>query len=148
MTEETKKRDVKLQYSGMQVADHSQQRWGVKLQPNHVFEDVLNPAFWSIQANRFTQGDLIDIRTEDGRFYAEAYVTDVYNTGVKLQILRHVQLDGHIEGKVETAGYTVEWKGPSWKFCVIRKIDGAIMVKNLTTKEAAADWLEDNAKAA
>jgi len=150
MTEEKEKpiRDVKLQYGNLQTADHANTRWGATIAPEHTLEDIKRPAFWSITAKRFTMGDIIDVRTEDSRFYAELYVTGVSDTGIKVQVMRHFSLDGHIEEDVETAGYKVVFKGPSWRFCVVRKIDDTVMVKNLPTKEAAALWLQDNSKAA
>jgi len=151
MTEETKEkpiRDVKLQWGMLQTADHGHTRWGATLTPDQTPEDVMRPDFWSIPAKRISAGDFIDVRTEDGRFYMELYVTDANDIGVRVQILRNIPLDGHIEGDIETAGYVVQWKGPSWKFCIVRRIDNTVAAKNLPTKEAAALWLQDNAKAA
>lgn len=149
--EEVKKapiRDVKLRYGALNVSEHAQTRWGATIPASHTVEDIQRPAYWSILAKRFTLGDIIDIRTEDGRFYIEAYVTGVDTTGISLQIMRNVPLDGYFDGDVETPGYMVVWKSPSWRYCVVRKSDNAVMVKNLPTKEAAADWLEDNKRAA
>ena len=151
MTEEKKEeviRDVKLQYGGMNTADHYQTRWGALLKAGHGMEDVTRPAYWSILAPRLTKGDIIDVRTEDGRFYAEIYVTGVKTTGITVQVLRHVELDGHVKGPIETPDFVYAYKGPSWGHCVIRREDAMVMVKNLESKAEALLWIKDQFKTA
>jgi len=151
MTKETKEkpiRDVKLQYGGLNTADHSQTRWGVKILPDHTMDDVRTAACWSIQASRITKGDIIDVRTEDDRFYAELYVTGVKTTGVEVQVMRHMELAGHVDGPIETPDFVYAWKGPSWGHCVIRKADSMVMIKNLKTKAEALLWIKEQMQAA
>jgi hypothetical protein len=143
MTEPTEvKRDVKLAGGACQTFDHFTGRWSVVLAPFHEYTDCANPAFWSIVAPRIGRDDIIEVRTEDQRFFAELYVIDSNQQGLSVVEMRYKDLQGKIPELAADTGYIAKWKGPQLKWCVIRDSDDVVMQKQLVSKAAAHTWIQ------
>jgi hypothetical protein len=136
-------RDVKLRTGSFRLAEEAQNRFSAMLEASHTMEDVMNPGFWSINAKRIKQHNIIDIRTEDTRFYAECYVLKATPTGVVLRVLRHFDLQEGVAKGSEHDEYFHKWLGTSWQHCVVRKSDNSVMAKNLSSKGEAMAWIEE-----
>ena len=143
MTEPTEvKRDVKLSGGAFQTADHYSTRWGAVLSPFHEYTDCFNPAFWSINAPRVERDSIIEVRTEDQRFFAELYVVDANRQGISVVELRHFDLQPDTINLSPDVGYKVQWKGPQWRYCVIRDSDNAMVQKHMKSKAEAHSWIQ------
>ena len=146
----TARRDVKLRSGGLQTADHATTRWSATLPPEHVYKDLFSGAYWSIVARRISIDDIIEVRTEDQRFYAEMYVLDANQTQVIVKEMSYFDLQEDAEALAinRDPEYTYAWKGPAWRHCVIRISDGEVMAKNLGSKAEAYRWIAVRQKAA
>jgi len=141
MTDPTK-RDVKLNGGAFQTADHYATRWGAVLSPFHEYKDCFNPAFWSINAPKIERDSIIEVRTEDQRFFAELYVVDSNRQGISVVELRYFDLQGDVPVLEADVGYSPKWKGPQLRWCVIRDSDAAMMQKQLKSKAQAISWIQ------
>ena len=149
MTEEVEKkeekpRDVTLPTGAFHEASIAANRWAVTLPYEHTYEDCFNPKFWSFIARRVSVGDIIDVRTIDQRFYAELYVIESSRIHVSVVELRHFELNNLAGSKQIDLELKPTWKGPSWRWCVIRQTDGEIMTRNLPSQSAAEKWIALN----
>ncbi len=141
-------RDVKFQQSQLQESGIARNRWGLCLAYEQEFDDLMNPQSWSHIANRIRVSDIIDVTTIDQRFYAELYVLDCSRVHVNVGVMRHMPLSEMQGSDNISLEYKPVWKGPGWRWCVIRQTDGAVMTKNLPHKAAAANWIKMNEHAA
>lgn len=110
--------------------------------------DYLDPAFWSLVANKFTVGDTVEIRDDAMSYWGEYLVLACEPTWAKLHKLREVKLASTATKQdAVAAGYEVDFKGPHLKYCVIRQSDKEIVHRQSQTREAAENWLRDHLKA-
>jgi hypothetical protein len=142
MTKEA--RNVKMRTGALQTSDHFNPRWSAYLEPEHDMDDVLNPAFWSINAPRIERDAIIEIRTVDQRFFAEVYVMAASKSEVIVKVLRHYDLQGEVAAltKAEMDQYDVVWKGPTAKWCVVRRADKVKLAERLEDKGEAHNWIK------
>lgn len=111
-------------------------------------EDLLDPAYWSLIANRMTVGDTIEVRDDAMTYWAELLVLACEPTWAKTMLLREHKLGSTVTKQDQVkAGYEVEFKGPHLRYCVVRQSDKEIVHKQSQTREQAEDWLRDHLKA-
>jgi hypothetical protein len=111
-------RPPKLAPRNFLLASFSTQRWSVAFPADVKYERVFDPEFWAHVAQRIKPNDIIEVHAEDGAFFAELYVRSAHRTGVVVQELRLVPLDG--ETAPEAVKLTALWKGPVRKWTVMR----------------------------
>ena len=139
---EEKPRDVQLTSGRIKLASEAANRWGVTLTPDMTYEDILTPRFWAHVAVRFTNGDLIDVRTDNETHYGLFYVIDCSRIHTTLKELMWISLEDKKGASVDYADdYEYKWKGPHLKHCVIRKQDGEMMQKEIASKADALQWI-------
>lgn len=111
----------------------------VTVEPDIKFETVLKPDFWSHVEPKLKPYDRIEVRTDDGRYYAELLVLSKITGAVKVHVLNKADLhEEELVGKsVTTANYQVKWKGPHMKFCIVRVADGKVVEEELDNKDQA-----------
>ena len=136
------KRDVKITQGAFQTSDHYSTRWGAVLSPHHEYSDCFTPGFWSIISHRVDRDSIIEVRTEDQRFFAELYVIDSNRQGLSVVELTHFDLQGEDVALADDADYEVKWKGPQWRYCVIRKSDDVMVQKHMKTKAEGHAWVQ------
>lgn len=137
-----KPRDVQLTSGRIKLASEAANRWGVTLTPEMTYEDLLTPRFWAHVGVRFTNGDLIDVRTDDETHYGLFYVIDCSRIHAKLKEIMWVSLEGGEKVSVENPNdYEYKWKGPHLKHCVARKMDGELVQKEMASKADALQWI-------
>jgi len=135
-------RDVKQQPGGFRPIEVLTSEHDAVLAPDHEYSDCFVPSFWSIIAPLVGRDDIIRVRTEDQRFYAELYVVDANRQGLSVVEMRHISLQKEVPELAPDADYEVKWKGPQWRYCVVRKSDNAMMQKHLTDKVDAYNWIQ------
>lgn len=92
-------------------------------------------------------GDRIEVRAEDGSYFAELIVQDAGRLYAKVAKLMHVDLESVEvrEESMKSGEYEVKWQGPQLKWCVLR---GKDRLKDGMTKGEAASWMAEHMKAA
>lgn len=113
-------------------------------------EDLLKPSYWAHVSPKFKPLDTVEARAEDGSFYAQLIVRDRGRNWAKVAFLPGYPLmfsDIVDVPTMDVAGeYEVVWKGPQYKFRVMRKSDNHIMKEGFTDKESARKWVLEHLK--
>lgn len=100
-----------------------------------AFEQVLNPEFWAYVEPKLKPYDLIEVRSDDGLFFAKLLVLDKTKGAVKTKVIYKVDLD--TKEKLESTVFRADWKGPHKKWCVIRESDNVIVEEGIASKQDA-----------
>lgn len=125
----------------VQAADHGRNVWLVTSETGDHPEDFLEASYWANVSKDFRPFDHVEVRTDDGTYWAEFLVLASDRTWAKLHLLREARLA--LVDEVETSPeFKVLWKGPHKKFCVIRISDSSAVHEGEQEKGQAVLWLE------
>lgn len=140
--------DLKLMPSRMQQAEYGRTDFVVTVEQGVSVTDLQKEGFWSLVCARFRPYDRIEVRTDDGSYWAELLVLGCDRAWAKVHVLREASLTTtDVAMSQAESTYRVNWKGPHRKFCVIRKADGIIVHEGEQLKESAQTWARDHEKA-
>lgn len=111
------------------------------------FEEVLEPEYWVLCAQKLRVGDEIKVHTDDGTYYGLLYVRDVSspamgkvnNRAVVAELAFH-QL-GPVKRDLRTKTHEAKFMGPHLKWCVIALSDGSVLKDGFSTAEEAQGWM-------
>ena len=149
MTEE-KKRDVKLNHTRMKEGQFVRNLWVVTVEQGVTREDLTNPGFWAHVAFQLRPYDRLEVRSDDGIFFAEYLVLACERTYAKVKELSWISLTTKdvalSQDEADLEKFEYKFRGPHAKHSIIRKSDGAVMVEKLETQDQARQWLLDNKK--
>jgi hypothetical protein len=126
----------------LQLAEHALQFHVYTAESGDYPEDFLKPEYWSLVATKFQPYDHIEVRADDGTYWAEFLVVSCDRTWARVHKLRDARLQVANEQPVDP-DYKVEWKGPHKKWCVIRQGDKSIVHDGEAEKSFAVRWLEE-----
>lgn len=147
--------DVKLAPLRLQLAEYARQLWTVTLEAGTDPAVLDQPAFWSLVAARFSPYDKIEVRADDGSYYAEYIILGCDRTWAKLQMLFKAQEPSTdvvtIAAAMQQApapDYLVKWRGPLKKWSVIRVADQMMVCEGQQTRIMAENWLANHRKVA
>lgn len=126
--------------------------WCVNVPAGHAPEDILAPGYWAHAATSMKGFDKLEVRAEDGSWYAEYLVLDCARTWAKIvPIVGPIRLDGgrlhkppatSAEITAAMNDYEVKFRGPRlWS--VVRISDGAVLKENEHQRETCEGWLRD-----
>ena len=117
-------------------------------------EDLLRPDFWSNIAAQVKPWDEIEVLSDDGTFYGEYLVLSCSKTWVKVKEMRYEDLT---QGAKKTNGvgvaeesqseFSVKWRGPVLKWCVIRILDKQPIKDGFVSEADARTALDEYLKA-
>lgn len=117
------------------------------------FEDILKPEYWAHVAQSLRPWARIEVRAEDGSYFAELLVVNCGRLWAKVAVLRKVDL-GDMASEAVPANpdpsFSVMWRGPHAKHAVMRlgKAGGKeVLREGFETKDEAATWMADHIKA-
>lgn len=140
--EDQKKREPGMAVPNrVQMAEHGRNIHLYTAPAGAAPEDMLAPAYWGLVSKNFAPYDHVEVRTDDGRFWAEYIVIASDRTWAKLHPLRVVELPNAQLEEVDP-GYKIEWKGPHLKFCVLRVSDGSSVHEGEQERSGAVSWLQ------
>lgn len=112
--------------------------------------DLLSADYWSHAAAQMKPWDRIEVRANDGTWFAELLVLDVSRNWAKVAMLSLTKLtsiDVSQSGAQAALPYRVEYKGPQLKWVVIRKTDQEVVHSGETSVEGATLWMNERIKA-
>jgi hypothetical protein len=102
-------------------------------------DEVMHPQFWTHIAPKVRAYDVIDVRAEDGRYWAQLLVVRASLKEVVVRMYNYVDLDPALaqmeDLKIE--GMLVAWKGAHDKFVVIRDQDKVIVRTGIDSRSQA-----------
>ncbi len=143
MTEENRQ----LPAGRLHLAEHERNTWVVNVEQGTDSKELKNPLFWAHIAAKLRPYDKIEVRVDDGVFYAEYLVLSSGRTWAKVKELGHYPLTSTDVSMTQAAGvegeYETKWRGPQLKFCVMRKADGAPIKEGMKDKEEASKFLRE-----
>lgn len=108
--------------------------------------DLLQPSFWDRVSSRLRPGDRIRVDAVDASWLAELLVRTASRTEAKVVMLNFHdlnKLDKAAKELNEADPIEVVYKGPTLRYCVVRKSDNARLVEKLETREQAMDWIKN-----
>lgn len=108
--------------------------------PEHP-EDFLEPEFWALVAKEFTVGDRVEIRDDGMTYWAEFLVLACDRTWAKVHKLREHRLVP-VEELQLSDDFTIQYKGPHLKWCVLRVSDNSIVHEGEQERTGAVTWLD------
>lgn len=127
-------------------ADQIRNVWSVVPEEGTPISAMLDPAYWTHVARRLRPSDLIEVRAEDGSFFAVLYVHYVERLSAKVSVLSQTIFDAEAT-PTDDANFDVMWKGPHHRHAIVRKSDKRTIQHGFESREAAMHWLADNMKA-
>jgi hypothetical protein len=138
---------TQLAANRLHLAEHRRNVFDVIPEHGTPFDEILKEGYWAHVSAKMKPGDRVEVRAEDGSYYAELIVQDAGRLYAKVAVLTHVKLDSVdvTEGGLAANGLEVAWKGPQLKWCVLR---GKDRLKEGMDKGAAVQWMNSHAKAA
>ena len=110
-------------------------------------KDLLNPPFWAFVAYKMNPFDLVEVRRDDGAFWALLLVLGSDRTWARVEtlVLKHIaKPDAAQVQKDQMAGYKYEWKGPRLMHCIVRISDGEIVHQQAASKADAMHWFNEH----
>lgn len=143
---EEKKRDVKLNHTRMKEGQFVRNLWVVTVEQGVNRDDLMNPGFWAHVAFQLRPYDRLEVRSDDGLFFAEYLVLSCERTYAKVKELSWASLTSQdvAMSQEDLEQYEYKFRGPHAKHSVIRKSDGVVMVEKLETQDQAKQWIIDN----
>ena len=146
MGEAAEKRNVVLGPGRLKVGEHARISWDVVVPVEVEIADLEDKNFWSLHAERFTDSvDEVRVIRDDMAWVAYCIVLRHSRNWAQLKVLHFYEL-GDVEPRKESDTYSIEWKGPHNKWCVLRKSDGDVVKKQLQTREDAHTWMTEHEK--
>lgn len=103
-------------------------------------EDFLKPEFYGLVARDFVVGAHVEIIDDQMTFFGEYLVQACDSTWAKVYPLREIKLVAAKEMSIHS-DFSIEYKGPHKKFCVIRLTDKAIVHEGAQDRASANTWL-------
>ena len=142
MTAVKKDNVVQLSPTRMKSAEYERVVYVVTVPVGTNKDDMENPAFWSHVAMKLKPWDRLEVRCDDGAFFAEYLILACDRLWAKVKELSFVELNAKETELTDVSEYKIQWKGPHLKFCVIRTKDGG-MLKERMEKDEASLWLKE-----
>lgn len=133
-------------------AELARNAWAVTVEQGTTREDLKRPEFWALLGKNFKPYDRIEVRADDGTFFAEYLVRTADRAWAKVEELTFYTLGTQDVSLTEAAAadvrsrYSVKYNGPHLRYCVERK-DGSKTerLKDKCKDQAeASSWLEDH----
>ena len=135
-----------LSPTGMKQAEFARNVWSCIAQHGISLEDIKLPEFWAHHARSLNQWDKIEVRAEDGSYFAELLVTQVAETFARVETLS-VHLLSNVR-KSTVVDLEVAWGGPNHKWRIIRKSDKAVVQAHFDSEQEAEAHKAELLKAA
>jgi len=136
--------NINLDPSRFKGAEYERNVYVATVEQGTTIDTLELPAFWSHIAAKLRPWDKIEVRCDDGSFYAECIVIDADRTWAKLHVIMGVDLSKKeitpSEAKVMADQFEVKWRGPHMKHCVLRVSDGMVLQEGIGTKDEANSW--------
>jgi hypothetical protein len=132
------------------LTEYMRVSYTVNLEAGIMPEDLLKPSFWSNVSYKLKPLDLVEVRAEDGSYYGQLLVRDRGRSWAKVEYLPGFPMlfkDITEVPAMVVDEYSIVWKGPQYKFRVMRISDNHVMKDGFTDKEAARKWVIEHMKA-
>lgn len=113
-----------------------------------VLDDLLRPECWASVANMLRTWSHIEVRAEDGSYYAELLVTGVDRAWARVEVLNFKELttkDVALTQSTRESKYEIKHT-PGLQWHIIRRSDRHIVKDNMQLRSQADDALREHLK--
>ena len=125
-------------------AEYSRNLWVATAVFGTTIQDVRDEAYFAHVASKLKPYDRIEVRTDDGSWFAELLVTETGRNWARTYLLSlHKLTTSDIARTMSIPTLEVVWKGPHLLFCVIRKSDKEILQDKCTSEAQAYAWIRN-----
>lgn len=138
------KRITMIQESRFKLAQYDRQDWVVNCEYGTTTEDILDPGYWALVAKLMKPYDHIEARAEDGSWIVYLVVTGCDRAWARVAVDRTLKLTTPDVAQTQTVKHRVEWKGPQYKYSVIRVADSEKLRDGFVSKDEAYVWLREH----
>lgn len=135
---------MSLNQSRFKSAEYVRSVWAVTAEEGMRVEDMLKPDYWAHVASSLKPWDKIEVRAEDGAFYAELIVMQASRNWAKVRVVHQVELNEALPEGTDVDGHIVKWSGPHAKWRVIRASDKSVIHEGASSEAEAKKWLDDH----
>ena len=139
-----------LQPIRMKPAEFARTVYVATAHANTIPEDLCKPEYWAHVASSLKPWDRLEVRADDGTWYAEGLVLEVGRGWSRCHLLKVENLssiDVAQTQAIQLAGYEIQYRGEFSRWSVIRKSDRAVVREELGTQGSALDWVHERLKA-
>lgn len=134
----------KLNPEGLKEAEYVRHVFRATVPNDTTINDVLKPDFWAHVAAKLHNTDIIEVCPEDESWFAQLIVRSASRLHAKCAVLRHQSFNADKKTAEPEGPFSIKHNGPKAKWCVIRRVDKALVKEGFASKEEAAKWTEDN----
>lgn len=146
MSENKPKRSLILNPSRFELVEYERQDWIVTAEMGTVLSDLIDPGYWAHVSAKMKPYDQIQVRVDDGSWLVNLLVLDCSRNWAKVYVMSEHKLTTADVSRSQAESYSVEYKGPHRKFCVIRKSDNDAVHEGEADKETAIQWMLNHEK--
>lgn len=113
-----------------------------------TIEDMKAESYWAHVAKFLKPWDKIEVRAEDGSYYAEFIVRDSGRNWAKVELVfSHTFGTAGVEARpLADPEYIVKYAGPHAKYRVMRKSDNSVMRDGFATQADGDQWVKEHIK--
>jgi hypothetical protein len=136
-------RPYQLQPKRFSLENSGQTRneWRAVLESGRPYESIFKSEFWAHVSKSLKIGDHIEILNDEMTFASKVIVVDARASGARVQEIQGGKSDlAPVTDANAVEGYSIEYKGPHLKFCVVRKSDGARLREGFVNVVEAQTW--------
>lgn len=131
-----------LDPSRVKQGEYERTVWVATVEQGTSRENLKDPSFWAHIANKFRPWDKLEVRADDGTFYAEFLILACDRTWARVFELNYQSLTSTDISLTQADAYELRWRGPHLKWGVIRTADNAVVKESCQTKDEAKLWME------
>lgn len=153
MSDEKAKPDPQISAARMKLAEQARNVWVLTVEEKLTRAQVTHPDFFAQVAASWRPYDRVEVRCDDGTFFAEFLVLEAARTYARVHVLawedlttkdvEQTQSVNKAKARDALKAYRVESKGPHLLWCVIRNSDGAVLRDKETSQKTAQTWLDE-----
>lgn len=113
-------------------------------------KDLLKPEYWAHVSSKMRAWDRVEVRADDGTWYAEYLVLEAGRNWARMFLLEAYHLTTADVAQTQAdamSPYEVAHRGPHRMWSVIRKIDREVIHDGEQTMDGAVSWLRERLKA-
>lgn len=129
----------------VQLTESARTSYFVTIPAETAYKDILKPEYWKHVCKKFGRFTRIELTTDDQQYYAELLVLDTGPTWAVVKELSYHDLNNIeiIKAAEKHAEYEMKWRGPHYKWSVLRKSDSAVIKEQFEQKNQAALFLQE-----
>lgn len=148
---EEQKPNPQMDASRLMLAEQARNAWVVTVEAALTRAQIAHPDFFAHIASKLRPYDRIEVRSDDGTYFAELLVLEAARNYARVHVLTWTDLStkdvAQSQGaKGDDKAYRVEYKGPHLKWCAIRNSDGGILYEKEESKVAAQARVNDHVR--